>query len=184
VAPGPRRSCLATTFTSIFDGVDQQYVVALDKKTGQTVWKKPRAIDYKTAVGDLKKAYGTPTIVDVAGKPQLISPAAVATIAYDPFTGDEIWKVYHGGMNAAMPPLAGLGRVFIGTGYGGWRLVRGSAGRQGRTSLPAHVDWNSAPPCLPAPRPCCWATFSSLSRTTALWWSSRPKRGSWFTRNG
>ncbi len=62
-----------------FDGVDQQYVVALDKLTGNTVWKKSRDIDYQTDDGDFKKAYATPTIVEIGGKAQLISPAAMAT---------------------------------------------------------------------------------------------------------
>ena len=30
-----------------FDGSDQQYVVALDKHTGKTVWKTPRSIDFR-----------------------------------------------------------------------------------------------------------------------------------------
>src|SRR5262249_12818569 len=55
-----------------FDGFDVQYVVALDKATGKTVWKKDRAIDYGTDNGDLKKAYATPTVITVQGKPQLI----------------------------------------------------------------------------------------------------------------
>ena len=36
----------------------------------------------------------------VKGKPELVSPAAVATTAYDPLTGEELWTVHHGGMNA------------------------------------------------------------------------------------
>jgi outer membrane protein assembly factor BamB len=71
----------------LFDGYDRQYVVALDKRTGKTVWKRDRDIDYGTDNGDLKKAYGTPSVINVAGKPQLVSSAAAATLAYDPFTG-------------------------------------------------------------------------------------------------
>jgi len=107
-----------------FDGYDQQYVVALDKTTGRTVWKQARDIDYGTDNGDLKKAFCTPSVVQVNGKAELISPSAVATIAYDPTTGNEIWKVYHGGMNAAARPLLGQGLVFITTGDGGkFRLL-------------------------------------------------------------
>ena len=107
-----------------FDGYDAQYVVALNKKTGETVWKKDRDIDYKVKDGDPKKAYGTPTVVMVKGKPQLVSPAAVATIAYDPNNGDEVWKVYHGGMNAAAPPLIYDDKVFITNGSGSMVAVR------------------------------------------------------------
>ena len=59
----------------IFDGFDQQYVVALDKDTGKTVWKTDRNIDYKGANGDLKKAYATPAVFTIEGKPQMICPS-------------------------------------------------------------------------------------------------------------
>jgi len=123
-----------------FDGVDRQFVVALDKKTGQTVWKKDRTIDYKTTNGDLKKAYGTPSIVTVGGKPQLISPAAVATVAYDPMTGEELWKAYHGGMNAAARPLLHKGLVFLCSGDGGEGLVAVRPNGQGDMN-PRQFAW-------------------------------------------
>src|SRR6188474_668020 len=54
-----------------FDGSDVQYVVALDKRTGRTVWKTPRSIDFQDlepdgkikADGDFRKAFATPQIV-------------------------------------------------------------------------------------------------------------------------
>jgi outer membrane protein assembly factor BamB len=125
-----------------FDGYDKQYIVALNKQNGQTVWQKNRAIDYKTDDGDAKKAFGTPAIRIVDGKPQLISPAAVATIAYDPRTGAELWKVYHGGMNVTAPPLAGQGWVFLCTGDGGLRLLAvRPAGRGDVTGT--HIAWKT-----------------------------------------
>jgi outer membrane protein assembly factor BamB len=123
-----------------FDGVDQQFIVALDKSTGRTVWKKIRDIDYKTDNGDFKKAYGTPTIVEVNGKPQLISSAAMATLAYEPRTGEEIWRVRHGGMNSAAPPQVGDGKVFLCTGSGGLGLVAVRAGGHGDVTQ-THTEW-------------------------------------------
>jgi outer membrane protein assembly factor BamB len=99
-----------------FDGFDEQYVVALNKETGQTAWKQDRNINYGTTNGDLKKAFGTPTVVKTNGQAQLISPSAVATIAYEPATGKEIWKVYHGGMNVAARPLFNRELLFLCTG--------------------------------------------------------------------
>lgn len=104
-----------------FDGYDLQYVVALDKSSGKTVWKRDRDIDYGTSDGDAKKAYATPLVIEASGRPMLISPAAGATIAYDPLSGDEIWKVRQGGMNAAAPPLFGHGLLFLNTADGGFR---------------------------------------------------------------
>jgi outer membrane protein assembly factor BamB len=123
-----------------FDGYDAQYVAALDKTTGEMVWKKDRAIDYKTTNGDAKKAFGTPSIVTVAGKPQLVSPAAMATVALDPKTGDELWKVYHGGMNVTTPPLFGHGKLFLCTGDGGLRLLAVRPDGTGDVTE-THIDW-------------------------------------------
>ena len=105
-----------------FDGFDRQYVAALDKNTGETIWKTDRSINYGSDDGDFKKAYCTPKVFTHAGRLQLVSPAAVATIAYDPRTGGELWTVYHGGYNAAARPLYSHGLVIICTA-GGDRLL-------------------------------------------------------------
>ena len=96
-----------------FDGFDRQYVAALDADTGRTVWERDRGIDYGTDDGDMKKAYSTPTAFVHQGRPQLVSPSAVATIAYEPSTGEELWRVVHGGFNAACRPVYAEGLVVI-----------------------------------------------------------------------
>ncbi len=137
-----------------FDGADKQYVVCLNKSDGTTVWQKDRVFDYGTIDGDGKKAYATPSIILVNGQYQLVSPAAVGTIAYEPRTGKEIWKVQHGGMNAAAPPLYGFGTVFISPGYvprGHKFLAIRPDGKGDVTST--HVAWGSSKsvPTRPAP---------------------------------
>jgi outer membrane protein assembly factor BamB len=135
-----------------FDGYDRQYVAALDKHTGKTVWLKDRSINYKTDNGDLKKAYSTPSIITVGGKPQLVSPAAVGTVAYDPRTGKEIWKVHHGGMNAACPPVFGHGLLHINTGNGGFRQFAVRPDGEGDITE-SHVVWKylKETPSRPSP---------------------------------
>jgi outer membrane protein assembly factor BamB len=124
-----------------FDGFDEQYVVALDKITGRTVWKRDRDINYGTDDGDLKKAFGTPSIVTVNRQAQLISPSAVATTAYEPATGRELWKVYHGGMNVAARPLYGHGLLFLCTGSGGlYRLLAVRPDGNGDVTK-THISW-------------------------------------------
>ena len=125
-----------------FDGVDVQFVVALDKRSGKTLWKQDRAIDYGTDNGDRKKAYGTPTLVTHKGVAQLVSPAAVETIAYAPLTGDVLWKVRHGGMNAAARPLFSNGLIYISAGGGNTQLVAVRPNGRGNVT-DTHVVWHT-----------------------------------------
>jgi outer membrane protein assembly factor BamB len=120
------------------DGFDVQYVVALDKTSGETVWKRKREIDYGTDNGDAMKAYGTAQVIIVAGQKQLVCPSAMATIAYDPSTGDPQWIVYHDGMNASSRPLYGEGLVFLTNGMGSMVAVHPT----GHGDLSgSHVAW-------------------------------------------
>jgi outer membrane protein assembly factor BamB len=101
----------------IFDGFDLQYVAALDKKTGKPVWKTDRKIKYTTDNGDFKKAYATPALLTIDGKPHLVCPSAECTIAYDPKTGDELWRITHGGMNGAGRAVMGNGLLYLTSGH-------------------------------------------------------------------
>lgn len=107
----------------IFDGYDLQYVTALDKKTGKTVWKADRKIKYSKDDGDIKKAYATPALFDVGGKPQLVCPSAECTMAYDPKTGEELWRIAHGGMNGSARPVMGGGLLYLTSGHNGKLLA-------------------------------------------------------------
>ena len=61
------------------------YVVALDRKTGRTVWRTPR--EHKT------RSYCTPIIRDVAGKTQMVMSGSKCIVSLDPLTGKQIWKI-------------------------------------------------------------------------------------------
>jgi outer membrane protein assembly factor BamB len=125
-----------------FDGFDHQYVAALNKETGKTVWKKDREINYDTDNGDMMKAYGTGAIFEVDGKPLLVYPSAVASIAYDPATGDQKWIVYHEGMNvSARPLLTDGGLVIISNGQG--KMVAVKPEGKGDISK-TNIAWHSS----------------------------------------
>jgi outer membrane protein assembly factor BamB len=123
-----------------YDGYDQQYMVAFDTGSGKTVWKKDRNIDYGTDNGDRKKAYCTAIVIDFAGRRQVVSPSATDTISYDPATGTELWRVRHGGMNAAARPLFGHGLVYIAAGDGGTSLVAVRPDGSGDVTK-THIEW-------------------------------------------
>ena len=107
-----------------FDGADLQYLAALDKKTGETIWKTNRSVVWNdenvgtqmAREGDLRKAHGTPLIAMVDGKPQLLSVGAKAAYDYDPRTGSELWRVEYNDCSNAPRPLFDKGLAFIVTG--------------------------------------------------------------------
>jgi outer membrane protein assembly factor BamB len=109
------------------DGVDVQYLAALDKKSGQTVWKTDRSVAWNdenvpgqmARDGDLRKAHSTPLIVSTPGGLQMLSVGAKAAYAYNPRTGRELWRVRYDAWSAAPLPLYDNGLAFIITGFGG-----------------------------------------------------------------
>ncbi|NNE00418.1 MAG: PQQ-binding-like beta-propeller repeat protein [Pirellulaceae bacterium] len=121
-----------------YDGFDVQYVVALDKTNGKTIWKTPRDIDYGTDNGDRMKAYCTAHVITVNGQEQLVYPSATATIAYTIDTGEPLWTVYHGGMNASARPIYHDGMLFITNGSGAMVAVK--ADGTGNVT-DSHVQW-------------------------------------------
>lgn len=100
-----------------FDGYDFQYVVALDKMTGKTVWKTTRSDHYETDNGDHRKAYATPLVINVGGKDQLISPCAKMTFSYEPETGKELWFIKYPAHSTAVRPIFENGMLYITSGF-------------------------------------------------------------------
>ncbi|HLH54261.1 MAG TPA: PQQ-binding-like beta-propeller repeat protein [Verrucomicrobiae bacterium] len=131
-----------------FDGADLQYLAALDKKTGKTVWKTDRSAEWNDADvpgqvardGDLRKAHSTPLIVQFEGQTQLLSTGAKAAYAYDPVTGKELWKVHFPAWSAAPRPVYENGTGFFVTGHGQTELLAVRLGGQGDVT-DSHVSW-------------------------------------------
>jgi len=131
------------------DGVDLQYLVALDKETGKTVWKTDRSVAWNdenvpgqmARDGDLRKAHSTPLVVKWAGKLQLLSEGAKAAYGYDPLTGHELWRVRYDAWSAAPMPLFDQGLALIITGFGGKTELLGVRVDGQGDITDTHVAW-------------------------------------------
>ncbi|MCA8998626.1 MAG: PQQ-like beta-propeller repeat protein [Planctomycetaceae bacterium] len=134
-----------------FDGIDQQFLIALDKRTGETLWRTERSTDYgdldengqPKADGDYRKAYSTPGLVEVNGRMQIVSVGSRAAFAYDLKTGKEVWTITHDDYNAAARPVFYKDLAILNTGSRGANLlaVRLDASTQ-RNVDDSHVIWN------------------------------------------
>jgi outer membrane protein assembly factor BamB len=132
------------------DGVDLQYLIALDKKTGRTVWKTNRSVAWNDGddptpmirEGDRRKAHSTPVLITVNGEPQLLSAGAKAAYAYDPRTGKELWRVHHDAWSAAPMPLYHDGLVFFISGMGKTQLLAVRPDGQGDVT-DTHIAWRT-----------------------------------------
>ncbi len=66
-------------------GADDAGLVAFDQADGKIVWKS----------AGLRNSYSSPSILDLAGRPQLVSFMAEELIGLDPATGTLLWRYPH-----------------------------------------------------------------------------------------
>ncbi len=132
-----------------FDGSDHQFLVALDKRTGKTVWRTERSVDFQDlapngkpkADGDFRKGFATPHVITVGGRPVLISMGSKATYGYDVRSGEELWKVVERGSHSpSTRPVPGFGMVFVPTGFDGSQLLAIRPDGKGDVTQ-THVAW-------------------------------------------
>jgi outer membrane protein assembly factor BamB len=125
-------------------------VIALDKKTGETVWRTNRSIDFQDlgpdgkpeADGDFRKAYSTPLITRFGGRRIMISLGSKATYAYDPVDGRELWRVEERNSHSGTTrPVVGHGLIFICSGFPRGQLMAIRPGGSGTQTEP-EVVWN------------------------------------------
>ncbi len=132
-----------------YDGSDHQFVVALNKNTGKTIWQTNRSIDFQdldkngkpAAEGDFRKAFATPHVIQLNGRWEMISLGAKAAYSYDPFTGKELWRVEERGQHSASTrPVLGFGMIFYPTGFSNGQLFAVRTGGNGLITE-SHVAW-------------------------------------------
>lgn len=100
------------------EGTEDPYVVALDKKTGETIWKsvRPKEI-YDPLQPVFRKSYQTPIVVTVDGRDLLISNSSFMCFAHDINTGEVVWTFQYGDDSTVSQPLFYNGLVFINSGW-------------------------------------------------------------------
>ena len=101
-----------------YEGSDRQFIVALDKKTGKTVWQTERPKELYDCLQPIgKKAYITPIVITAGRRDLLISNGSAVCIAYDAMTGQEVWRVVQGEDSTIAMPVAENGVVYFYTSF-------------------------------------------------------------------
>lgn len=150
--PGSSVAMWKDSIILTFDGADRQYLAALDKKTGKTIWIQDRSTEFgdldakgrPANSGDMRKAFSTPIFVEVGGKTIMVSPGAKACWAYDPDTGEELWNVNVPQHSVSSRPVyhAKLKLLYLNTGLGKPQLWAVRMDPEARGDITeTHVEW-------------------------------------------
>jgi outer membrane protein assembly factor BamB len=127
-----------------WDAENESFVVALDKKTGRTLWKQTR--------GE-RTTWTTPLVIEHEGKAEAIIPATGKIRSYEVATGKLIWEC--GGLtpNVIPTPVSANGVVYCMSGFRGNSLLAIKLGRTGDLTDSDAILWrhNKSTPYVPSP---------------------------------
>ncbi|MGC9320127.1 MAG: PQQ-binding-like beta-propeller repeat protein [Armatimonadota bacterium] len=116
--------------------IGRSHMVALQAETGETLWDIHRPV---------QGSWTTPIVIDTGEREELITSAKPWVIAYDPGTGEELWRVRCVEGDSAPSPIYANGHVYVANIYAELTAIRpGGSGDVTDT----HVSW-SKPGRLP-----------------------------------
>lgn len=126
------------------DENDNDFIIALDKRTGKELWKTPRSED---------TTWATPLIVDYDKKLQAVVNATGKVRSYDLTSGKELWSCSGQTANAIPSPVADADTVYVTSGFRGNAVYAIALGRTGDLGDTDAVRWshNKNTPYVPSP---------------------------------
>lgn len=115
-----------------WDHEGQSYLYALDKSSGETIWKVER---------DEPTCWATPLVIEHMGKKQIVMNGQNFARAYDLETGEELWRCGGQTQRPVASPVAAGGLVFVGSGFRGSFLGAFRPGALGDIEGSENVRW-------------------------------------------
>jgi outer membrane protein assembly factor BamB len=127
-----------------WDHEGEDFVVALNKRTGEELWRQAR---------DEATSWSTPLIVEHNGQPQVVVAAAKKVISYDLKTGQVVWECTGLTGNVIPTPIYHDGMVYVTSGFRGNALLAIKLGRSGNLDDTDAIVWKhgKATPYVPSP---------------------------------
>lgn len=128
----------------VMDQEGDSFIYALNKKTGETAWKKDR---------DEPTAWTTPIITDVKGQSQIIVNGSNRVRGYNAKDGELIWECSGQTQNVIPTPVLGFDMVFCTSGFRGSKLQAIKLGKTGNLTGTDAIAWevNEDTPYVPSP---------------------------------
>lgn len=126
------------------DETTNDFIVALDRRTGKELWKAPR---------DEDTDWSTPLIVTHEGRQQVVVNAAKRVRSYDLTSGKQIWECGGQTANPIPSPVASKDTVYVTSGFRGNAAVAIALGRTGDLTGTDAIRWsrNKNTPYVPSP---------------------------------
>jgi outer membrane protein assembly factor BamB len=126
------------------DETENDFITALDKRTGKELWRVPR---------NEPTGWSTPLIVEHEGKAQVIVNATGKVRSYDLKDGKELWSCAGQTGNAIPTPVATLDTVYVTSGFRGSALYAIALGQTGDLAGGPAVRWtrDKYTPYVPSP---------------------------------
>ncbi len=127
-----------------WDNEDVSFIAALNKKTGEILWKTKR---------DEKTSWSTPLVVHEAGRVEVVTTASGKIRSYDPATGKLFWECAGLTANVIPTPVAAQGLVYCMSGFRGNALLAIHLGRDGDLTGSDAIAWSlrKSTPYVPSP---------------------------------
>jgi outer membrane protein assembly factor BamB len=93
------------------DNEEKSFLVALDKKTGDEIWRATRPD---------KTAWSTPMIWRNKQRTELVTIGNPRVRSYDPATGKQLWELTIGNAQCSASPVGDEEMLYVGAGRGGF----------------------------------------------------------------
>lgn len=117
-----------------FDDETDSFIVALDKTTGEELWRMAR---------DEPSSWAPPKLIEHDGVKQIIVSATKKVRSYDPKTGKLLWECGGLGTNVIPAPVMDDGRLFVMSGHREPNLLAIKLGGKGDLTGTDAVLWNN-----------------------------------------
>lgn len=136
------------------DGGNKQFLIALDRTTGETIWQteKEHIHPARRSGGKMAPiAFSTPTLREADGKTEIVCPGADHIAGFDAETGNENWWAAYDGYSVVPRPILLDDMVFYTSSYNTATMYGLKLGGKGEITKQVAWETRKGAPHNPTP---------------------------------